>query len=166
MVFIRINGKNRLKTWTNTFRKWLYVFRFVYCFLRHKHFLSLCKQHWVPNRKVINKQSRFLPSDHKNFEDFTSSFYRGSKKINNALRRWYWAIVMLNKSLRVVLFPFRRRGLLKVSNAQKTTHMIFWEIDLILDGKFLTLLDVWVRLWCQIQSNSYFGFVLYTLFHH
>lgn len=34
------------------------------------------------------------------------------------------------------------RGLLKVSNAQKTTHMIFWEIDLILDGKFLTLLDV------------------------
>lgn len=124
---------------------------------KHKHFLSLCKQHWVPNRKVINKQSRFLLSDHTNFEDFTSSFYRGSKKINNALRRWYWAIVMLNKS---------RRGLLKVSNAQKTTHMIFWEIDLILDGKFLTLLDVWVRLWCQIQSNSYFGFALYTLFHH
>ena len=73
---------------------------------------------------------------------------------------------MLNKSLRVVLFPFRRRGLLEVSNAQKTTHMIFGEIDLILDGKFLTLLDVWVRLWCQIQSNSYFGFLLYTLFHY
>ena len=89
-------------------------------------------------------------------KDFTSSFYRRSKKVNNALRRWYWAIVMLNKSLRVVHFPFRRRGLLKVSNAQKTTHMIFWEIDLVLDGKFLTLLYVWVRLWCQIQSNSYF----------
>lgn len=133
---------------------------------KHKHFLSLCKQHWVPNRKVINKQSRFLLSDHTNFEDFTSSFYRRSKKINNALGRWYWAIVMLKKSLRVVLFPFRRRGLLEVSNAQKTTHMIFGEIDLILDGKFLTLLDVWVRLWCQIQSNSYFGFALYTLFHH
>ena len=29
------HGKHRLKTWTNTFRKWLYVFRCVYCFLRY-----------------------------------------------------------------------------------------------------------------------------------
>ena len=111
------------------------------------------------NRGFCSQITQILP-------DFTSSFYRRSKKINNALGRWYWAIVMLKKSLRIVLFPIRRRGLLKVSNSQKMTHMIFWEIDLILDGKFLTLLDVWVRLWCQIQSNSYFGFLLYTLFHH
>ena len=29
------HGKHRLKTWTNTFRKWLFVFRCVYCFLRY-----------------------------------------------------------------------------------------------------------------------------------
>ena len=29
------HGKHQLKTWTNTFRKWLYVFRCVYCFLRY-----------------------------------------------------------------------------------------------------------------------------------
>ena len=46
---------------------------------------------------------------------------------------------MLNKSLRVVLFPFRRRGLLEVSNAQKTTHMIFGEIDLILERQIFNV---------------------------
>ena len=29
------HGKHQLKTWTNTFRKWLYVFRCVYCFLQY-----------------------------------------------------------------------------------------------------------------------------------